>query len=198
MRVGDTAPDTMKRLTDVFAVLIALAGFAVSYSTQVALAAQHGFPGWEAWLWPGIADAAALAMVLRLRFGQIRPGFYTWEAWVVFAAASAVMIGANAIADSGDPLGGAMHAVVPIVSMLVWHVVIHGGAEKQPVGAPRVALKAAKGESRPARSRRTATAKIERLLAQQPSPSTAEIVQRLRVSEGLVRRVRRSRKAAAA
>ena len=115
-----------KLVTDVFAVLIALAAFAVSYTTQVILAAEHGFPGWEAWLWPGIADAAALAMILRLHFGQVQSGWYTVEAWSVFALAAAVMIAANSIADLRDPLNGAMHGVVPIVAMAVWHVIIHG------------------------------------------------------------------------
>jgi Protein of unknown function (DUF2637) len=183
----------VKRATDVFAVVIALAGFVVSYSTQVTLASQHGFPGWEAWLWPGIADTAALAMVLRLQVGAVRSGFYTVEAWGVFALASAVMVGANAIADRTDPLGGAMHAVVPIVGMLVWHVVIHGRpAEGSGQGSTARGAAEAGGKRSPrTRTRRTATARIEQLLQQDPAPSTGEIVQKLRVSEGLVRRVRR-------
>lgn len=190
----------MKRATDVFAVVIALAGFAVSYSTQMALAGHHGFIGWEAWLWPGISDTAALAMVLRLQVGAVRSGWYTVEAWFVFALASGVMVGANAIADRADPLGGAMHAVVPIVGMLVWHVVIHGRPAEQPgrSGAARAASEEAGGKRPRVRSRRTATARIEQLLKQDPAPSTGEIVQRLKVSEGLVRRVRRTRRAAAA
>ena len=96
------------------------------------LASQHGFLGWEAWLWPGIADAAALAMILRLHLGQVRPGWYVVEAWLVFATASAIMVFANAVADRSDPLGGVMHAVVPVVAMLVWHVIIHG----RPVESP--------------------------------------------------------------
>lgn len=40
----------MKLATDIFAVVIALAGFAVSYTTQALLASQHGFLTWEAWL----------------------------------------------------------------------------------------------------------------------------------------------------
>ena len=127
----------MKLATDAFAVVIALAGFAVSYTTQVLLASQHGFLAWEAWLWPGIADAAALAMILRLHFGLVRPGWYTVEAWLVFALAAGVMVGANTLADLRDPLSGAMHAMVPIVAMLVWHVIIHGrpartGAQRAP------------------------------------------------------------------
>jgi len=129
----------VKRLTDVFAILIALAGFAVSYHTQVLLAADHDFHGWEAWLWPGIADAAALSMVLRLHLRQVRAGGYTVEAWIVFGIASGIMIGANTVADRADPLGAAMHAVVPVMAMLVMHVVIHGRTEgtgqPEPAGA---------------------------------------------------------------
>lgn len=65
-------------------------------------------------------------MILRLHFAQVRPGWYTVEAWSVSALAGAVMVGANAVADRNDPLGGGMHAVVRVVAMLVWHVVIHG------------------------------------------------------------------------
>lgn len=117
----------MKLATDVFAVVIALAGFAVSYTTQALLASQHGFLAWEASLWPGIADAAALAMVLRLHFGLVRRGWYVVEAWAVFALAAAIMVAANVIADVRDPLNGAMHGVVPVVAMAVWHVAIPGG-----------------------------------------------------------------------
>jgi hypothetical protein len=116
----------MRRATDVFAVLIALAGFAVSYTTQALLAGNHGFLQWEAWLWPGIADAAALAMILRLHFGLVRPGWYTVEAWAVFALAAVIMVAANTIADLRDPLSGAMHGAIPVMAMAVWHVVIHG------------------------------------------------------------------------
>jgi hypothetical protein len=63
---------------------------------------------------------------LRLHFGLVRQGWYTVEAWTVFASAAAVMIVANTTADLHDPLSGAMHGVVPIVAMAVWHVVIHG------------------------------------------------------------------------
>ncbi|HEV2104193.1 MAG TPA: hypothetical protein VGU27_00595, partial [Candidatus Eisenbacteria bacterium] len=104
--------------------------------------------------WPGIADAAALAMMLRLHFGQVRPGWYTVEAWLVFAVASGIMVGANAIADRDDPLGGWMHAMVPVVAMLVWHVIIHGAPsattetvaetadETRPAAVPKAVSKA--------------------------------------------------------
>jgi len=119
----------MKLATDIFTIVITLAGFAVSYTTQAFLAAHHGFFFWEAWLWPGIADAAALAMILRLHFGLVRTGWYTVEAWAVFALAAAIMVAANVTADVHDPLNGAMHGVVPIVAMAVWHVLIHGRQE---------------------------------------------------------------------
>ncbi len=164
----------MRRATDLFAVLIALAAFAVSYTTQVVLAGQHGFPGWEAWLWPGIADAAALAMILRLHFGQVRPGWYTVEAWLVFAVASIIMVGANAIADRSDPLGGGMHAVVPVVAMLVWHVVIHGRPVETSTKTDRAP---AREPNAPARVPARAT--VRRLLRRSGSGVTAERVAEL-------------------
>jgi hypothetical protein len=36
----------------------------------------------------------------------------------VFAVASTVMVGANTVADRSDPLGGAMHAVVPSMTQV--------------------------------------------------------------------------------
>jgi hypothetical protein len=116
----------VKRATDVFALIIALAGFAVSYSTQITLAGNHGFGTWQSWLWPGIAEAAALTVVVRLHLGQVRRGIYTLEAWGIFIFASGVGVAANAIADGSDPLGGAMHAVVPFMVLAVAHVTIHG------------------------------------------------------------------------
>ena len=164
----------MRRATDLFAVLIALAAFAVSYSTQMVLASRHGFPGWEAWLWPGIADAAALAMILRLHFSQVRPGWYTVEAWLVFAVASIIMVGANAIADRSDPLGGWMHAVVPVVAMLVWHVVIHGRPVETSASTDRAPAREPNGAARlPAR------ASVRRLLRRSGSEVRPERVAEL-------------------
>ena len=194
----------MKRATDGFAVLIALAAFAVSYTTQVVLASEHGFPGWEAWLWPGIADAAALAMILRLHFDQVRPGWYTVEAWLVFAIASAVMVGANAVADRNDPLGGAMHAVVPVVAMLVWHVVIHGRPAESPArsdartpartDASMPAGTNAQSPARtPARSAGTSRARVEAMLqraaAQGQELDSRTVAARLGVTHGHARRL---------
>ena len=38
-------------------------------ATRAQLASAHGFDWWSAWPWPGIADAAALAAMLRLHVG---------------------------------------------------------------------------------------------------------------------------------
>jgi Protein of unknown function (DUF2637)/Homeodomain-like domain len=116
----------------VFSVVIALAGWSVSYSTQAQLAQAHHFATWEAWLWPAIADAAALAVMLRLHLGQVRAGWYTVEAWLVFAICSGLMVGANAVQDSADPMGAGMHAAVPVVAMLLWHLVVHGRPAAEP------------------------------------------------------------------
>jgi len=187
----------MKLITDVFAVLIALAAFAVSYTTQVLLASQHGFPGWEAWLWPGIADAAALAMILRLHFGQVQDGWYTFEAWAVFGLAAAVMIAANSIADMRDLLNGAMHGVVPIVAMAVWHVIIRGrrGAnaleEEQPASKPRAATALKRAP------RGSTAARALRLIEQAPDVSSGELAKRLRVSRSHAARLLREARPAA-
>lgn len=176
----------MRRATDIFAVLIAVAGFSVSYTTQALLAASHGFIAWEAWLWPGIADAAALCMILRLHFGQVRPGWYTVEAWLVFALAAGIMVGANTIADLHDPLSGAMHGVVPIVAMAVWHVVIHGrpGADADEDISEEMDTMAADGHiARNGRRPVPAKVRVERLLQRHGADLSADMVQlRLGVS----------------
>jgi hypothetical protein len=122
----DTGIRVARALVTIFCVLVALAGWSVSYATQADLAGRHHFTTWEAWAWPAIADSAALAVMLRLHLGQVRPGWPTSEAWVTFGLASGVMVIANTAAISGDWLGAAMHAILPIVPMLVWHLVIHG------------------------------------------------------------------------
>src|SRR5262249_13107861 len=111
---------------------------------------------------------------------------YVAEAWVVFAVASAVMVFANAVADRRDPLGGVMHAVVPIVAMLVWHVIIHGRPAED-IGADIEQLEdnvSADGEvhtnGRQAIPNRV---RVERLLARYGTALTADMVQlRLGVS----------------
>ncbi len=47
-------------------------------------------------------------------------------AWVTFSLTSGVMVLANTVAIKDDTLGAAMHAILRIVPMLVWHLVIHG------------------------------------------------------------------------
>ena len=196
----------MKRVTDVFAVLIAVAGFGISYATQAVLASEHGFVGWEAWLWPGIADSAALAMILRLHFGQVRQGWYTVEAWLVFALAATIMVAANAIAARNDPLGGAMHAVVPVVAMLVWHVIIHGRpaeadeATVQPVTKTATKVTSRRAQERPSsepfvhprrrpRTTRSAARKrLTRLVRERPQIGPTEAARRLRISRTTARR----------
>ena len=128
---GATATETgskrfTKALVTLFCVAVAVGGWSVSYATQADLAAAHHFASWEAWIWPAIADSAALAVMLRLHLGQVRRGWPVVEAWVTFGLASGVMVLANTVAIKDDLLGAAMHAILPIVPMLVWHLVIHG------------------------------------------------------------------------
>ncbi len=65
-----------KALVTLFCVVVALGGWSVSYATQADLARDHQrFAAWEAWIWPAIADSAALAVMLRLHLGQVRQGW---------------------------------------------------------------------------------------------------------------------------
>jgi len=120
------APIWARALVTTLCILVAVGGWSVSYATQAALAAQHHFAGWEAWAWPGIADTAALAVMLRLHLGQVRAGWPTAEAWTTFGLAAGIMVVANTAAHPDDPLSIGMHAILPVVPMLVWHLVIHG------------------------------------------------------------------------
>lgn len=179
----------MRRLTDVLAVLIALAGFAVSYATQAQLASHHGFSAWESWLWPGIAEAAALTVVLRLHLGQVRGGAYTLEAWGVFVFASLVGVAANAMADETDWLNGAMHGVVPFMVLAVAHIVIHGRpAETQAETARETAPR--RGPARvvalPAGDR---VAQVQARLAAGETLSKARVAALLNVSQATAARV---------
>src|SRR5438105_3878781 len=96
-------------LVTAFVIAIAAAGWAISYSNQVAVMEQHHFPGWAAALWPATADAGALAVMLLLALGQVRSGWPALLAWAIFAACCLVMLAANLLADPGDPLGAAAH-----------------------------------------------------------------------------------------
>jgi len=120
------APIWARALVTTLCILVAVGGWSVSYATQAALAAQHHFAGWEAWAWPGIADTAALAVMLRLHLGQVRAGWPTAEAWATFGLAAGIMVVANTAAHLDDSLSIGMHAILPIVPMLIWHLVIHG------------------------------------------------------------------------
>ena len=120
------APIWARALVTTLCILVAVGGWSVSYATQAALAAQHHFAGWEAWAWPGIADTAALAVMFRLHLGQVRAGWPTAEAWTTFGIAAGIMVVANTAAHPDDWLSIGMHAILPIVPMLVWHLVIHG------------------------------------------------------------------------
>jgi hypothetical protein len=70
-----------KALVTLFCVAVAVGGWSVSYATQADLAAAHHFASWEAWIWPAIADSAALAVMLRLHMGMVRSGWPVVEAW---------------------------------------------------------------------------------------------------------------------
>lgn len=138
-------------------VAVALAGWMISYRTQVQLAFTRGnFEDWEAWCWPAATEATALVMMIRLALGQIRPGAWTVGAWLLILASSAVMVAANVIADLGNLLAAGMHSAVPIIAMAIWLIVVHG-RPKPTASKPIRTLKEAAPETRPvARARQAA------------------------------------------
>lgn len=101
----------------------------------------------------------------------------------MFALAAAIMVAANVIADVRDPLNGAMHGVVPVVAMAVWHVVIHGRPAIIKARSPR-----ARSAQVNVRSASTA-ARTRRLLKRSPTVSSAEAAERLGVSQSHARRL---------
>ncbi len=168
-----------KAVVTLFCVAVAVGGWSVSYATQADLARDHQFASWEAWIWPAIADSAALAVMLRLHLGQVRQGWPVVEAWVTFSLASGVMVLANAVAIRDDPLGAAMHAILPIVPMLVWHLVIHGrpaediGEDTTETSVDLDATEDATGARRP---KVPAKVQVERLVRRHGRDMTADMV----------------------
>lgn len=121
---------------EVFTLLVVFACWAISYRTQVDWAMEHRFRGWEAWLFPAAADAAALAAMFRLQVGIVRRGGPTLEVWGVFLGASLAMAAVNVLFAWGDLAGAIAHGVVPVVAITLWWSVIHGRpTEPAPVPA---------------------------------------------------------------
>lgn len=105
------------------AIFIAILGFAGSYTAVAALAATKGF-GWFAHAFPAAVDAgiiAFLALDLLLTWLRMRLPLLRHSAWGLTAATIAF----NAAAAWPDALGVGMHAVIPILFVIVVEAARH-------------------------------------------------------------------------
>lgn len=109
-----------------FAVGIALVSWGVSYSSQVQVALSHGFGAWQGGAWPACTEAAALAVMLLLVIGEIRPGLPTIGAWALVFACLATTAWVNWLAAPDDLVGSFMRSWTPVLSVAVFLLVVHG------------------------------------------------------------------------
>ena len=108
------------------AVLAAALAWVLSYSSQAVLAAGHGYPAWQAALWPLTTDLVSLAlMIVALDAADTKRRGATVRAVLLTILSAGVMIGGNVLIAWPDPIAVAMHSWPPFISAALWFVLAH-------------------------------------------------------------------------
>jgi len=107
-------------------------GWVLSYSALKRLAGDHGYGGWEAWLWPLTVDLLVLASTLIAMLTARRGHGPTGEAWVMAGFASLATLAGNVLAANGDPVAMTMHAWPALCMVGAWHLFFRSIESEQP------------------------------------------------------------------
>lgn len=115
------------------AVLAAALAWVLSYSSQAVLAAGHGYPAWQAALWPLTTDLVSLAlMIVALDAADTKRRGATVRAVLLTILSAGVMIGGNVLIAWPDPIAVAMHSWPPFISAALWFVLAHDRPRRTP------------------------------------------------------------------
>lgn len=121
-------PITRKgRIGEYMAWGIAGIAWALSFASQVGLALQHGFRGWNDWEALSMAllsDGVATSMMF-LSLDQAERGKPAKLTWVASLAAAGMMEWSNIVFALPDPVAVALHAWPPLVAVFTVFVLVH-------------------------------------------------------------------------
>jgi len=111
------------RLTIAELAILALTGlgFALSYSSLVRLAEEHGYRGWEAQAWPITIDLLAQAGTLLALELAARGSGPRGEAWGLAVLAAVATLSGNILSVWPDPVSMALHSWPAICMLGAWH-----------------------------------------------------------------------------
>lgn len=114
------------RLTIAELAILALTGlgFALSYSSLVRLAEEHGYRGWEAQAWPVTIDLLALAGTLLALELAARGSGPRGEAWGLAVLAAVATLSGNVLSVWPDPVSMALHSWPAICLLGAWHTLM--------------------------------------------------------------------------
>lgn len=108
------------------AALAAVLAWVLSYSSQVVLAAQHGYPAWQAALWPLTTDLVSLAlMIVAMDAADTKRRGATVRTACLTILGAGVMVTGNAIVAWPDQIAIAMHTWPPLIGAALWYVLAH-------------------------------------------------------------------------
>jgi hypothetical protein len=111
------AEKTIRRLSSVTVIILAVGAAILSFSGLQSLAVQHGFDPRLAWLMPVIVDG----MVLTGSLGVVASGLVgarTWYHWMLTAFGVAISVWGNVQASPADTVSQMVHAIPPLTFAL--------------------------------------------------------------------------------
>lgn len=115
------------RIGEAAAWVLAVIAWAISFGTQVALSAAHGFHGpvdWEAVGMGALADLASLSMML-LALDQAERGKSAKLTWLLSLMAAGMMEWANIVYAGSDRVAVLLHAWPPFLAVSIVFVLVH-------------------------------------------------------------------------
>lgn len=153
------------RLTIAELAILALTGlgFALSYSSLVRLAEEHGYVGWEARAWPVTIDLLALAGTLLALELAARGSGPRGEAWGLAVLAAVATLSGNILSVWPDPVSMALHSWPAICMLGAWHTLMRAAVSGE---AGKAMSKAGVAQHEPARlpDRVPARSEVRRLV----------------------------------
>lgn len=181
------------RLTIAELAILALTGlgFALSYSSLVRLAEEHGYRGWEAQAWPVTIDLLALAGTLLALELAARGSGPRGEAWGLAVLAAVATLSGNILSVWPDPVSMALHSWPAICMLGAWHTLMRAAV----AGEAGKAMSKGVAQHEPARlpDRVPARSEVRRLVRRKASSQLTpeRVAERVGVSISHARRLLR-------